>query len=161
MPFIMKMLILTTENLESVSTGHQQEIEPLRDVNEHTTGREYYGRTSNFALLGQLFAHARSNVSMEENTLSHRSPSHCHKSISGKSDQTQSPAIDSHTSMRSPLGTDRLSIVNLLYDDETSVAGPGPRLPLIAYDSRGNQDLPCPAGNSSGNIETDASTLSW
>lgn len=94
-------------------------------MNEHTTGREYYGRSSNLALLGQLFAHARSNFpaggnrkigqqsdlfttsdTSERSTLNSRVNSSCY-------------AVESEVNKRSPLGLDRLSIFNLLYDDES------------------------------------------
>jgi len=137
----------SVEDLETVSRKNQQESERLRDVNEHTTGREYYGRSSNFALLGQLFAHARSKLSAGGNSeLSQQSQ------ISTTAAATQEvplrnfgldsyrPAGENQTTGKIPLGTDRLSIVNLLYDDETSVSEPNPELLVVTHKEKARAD---------------------
>lgn len=46
------------------------------------------------------------------------------------------PAVEGLTTETSPLGTDRLSIVNLLYDDETSVAAPNSKLPIATHNGK-------------------------
>lgn len=127
------------EDLETVSGENPQESEPLRDVNQHTTGREYYGRSSNFALLGQLFAHARSKLSaggdfvpcQQSELLTTAATSEGPMRNSGL--DPYHPAGDSQTASKSPLGTDRLSIVNLLYDDEASLSEPSSRLLVVTH----------------------------
>lgn len=127
------------EDLETVSGENPQDSEPLRDVNQHTTGREYYGRSSNFALLGQLFAHARSKLSaggdfvpcQQSELLTTTATSEGPMRNSGL--DPYHSAGESQTTSKSPLGTDRLSIVNLLYDDEASLNEPSSRLLVVTH----------------------------
>ncbi|KAH9211227.1 hypothetical protein DL95DRAFT_190039 [Leptodontidium sp. 2 PMI_412] len=130
--------VVSEEHQDATSVENQQEIEPLRDVNEHTTGREYYGRSSNFALLGQLFTHARSNRPAGGHTMAISvqstldTPDAATTSSTGTSGRDlQHRSKSNPTNSKSSLGTDRLSIVNLLYDDETSVAEPNFTAPLL------------------------------
>jgi hypothetical protein len=129
------------DDLNKVSRENQQEIEPLRDVNEHTTGREYYGRSSNFALLGQLFAHARSNLSSGRNAVVCQQQSDLFTTGATAEEPMRSSGLDfypsvvkSKTTGKTPLGADRLSIVNLLYDDETSAVEPNSKLPVVTHE---------------------------
>lgn len=134
------------EDLETVSGENQQESEPLRDVNQHTTGREYYGRSSNFALLGQLFAHARSKLSTSGNFVLSQQSELLTTATTSEGPMRNSglnpyrPAGESQPTRRSPLGSDRLSIVNLLYDDEASLSEANSNILLITHKERAQPD---------------------
>lgn len=136
----------SVEDLETVSRENQQESEPLRDVNEHTKGREYYGRSSNFALLGQLFAHARSKLSAGGNSVPCQQSQLLTTAATSEVPMGNSgldpyrPEGESQTNGKSPLGTDRLSIVNLLYDDETSVSEPNSKLLVATHKEKARPD---------------------
>ncbi|PSN73822.1 hypothetical protein BS50DRAFT_287 [Corynespora cassiicola Philippines] len=82
------------------------------DVNQHTHGTEFYGTSSNFVLLNQLFAYAQQNLpggqagSSGSQEMSHLSPS----SFVGSVQPT--PAHDTNPT------PGRISIINLLSNEE-------------------------------------------
>ena len=141
----------------STCAGDRPEVIPLDDVNEHTSGREYYGRSSKFALLGQLFVHARSGAF----TSGVNAPTN-QELYSGVGDgnraavldervipqETAHPATKNRPKRKSTLTHDRLSIVNLLYDDESS--GPDTNADAAFSSAEGSQsELAAPIRNTS------------
>lgn len=152
----------SVEDLQTVSGENPQESEPLRDVNQHTTGREYYGRSSNFALLGQLFAHARSKLSAGGNSALCQQSELLPTAATSEGPLRNSglgpyrPAGESHTINKSPLGADRLSIVNLLYDDETSVSEPNSKLLVVTHKEKARLDTSASVHSHPQNRDTDS-----
>ncbi|OGM47502.1 hypothetical protein ABOM_002564 [Aspergillus bombycis] len=92
---VQKSMIIAPSDIREV----QQEV--VEGKNAHTTGTEFYGNSSNFALLSQLFATARK--------------------ISG-----DHPDIPTNT-VQTPL-----SIVDMLYDDQSSIPDSAPPAPVTA-----------------------------
>lgn len=129
-------------DIDTISSENHQEIEPLRDVNEHTTGREYYGRSSNFALLGKLFTHARSNssgsgrpeMSRQSALFTTKASSEGSMRLSGL--DFHRPAVENQMGRANPPAINRLSIINLLYDEGTSVAEPNPTPSVLVHSEK-------------------------
>lgn len=148
-----------------MSGENQQEIEPLRDVNEHTTGREYYGRSSNFALLGKLFAHARSNVFDGQTSMISRQSGVFSAKASAEGSMrsprlhSHHPAVESNIHRPNRLAVDRLSIVNLLYDDGTSVAEPSSTPSVLARSRTDRQASSTPANSHAHTKSTDLNEI--
>lgn len=66
------------------------------------------------------------------------------------------PAGESQTTNKSPLGADRLSIVNLLYDDETSVSEPNSKLLVATHKAKVRPDTSAYVHSHPQNRDTDS-----
>jgi hypothetical protein len=110
------------------------------DINKHTSGTEFYGTSSNFVLLNQLFSHARLHASatgfrsVAGNGIStvEQSASNSKKSCQVGANVASVPGtLASNAKPLSHLGDDRISIVNLLYSDEAMLPPSRPKTPEI------------------------------
>jgi hypothetical protein len=109
------------------------------DVNERTQGTEFYGTSSNFVLLNQLFAFARQHhPSRHGSSNSHDiTPSLFPTSVVNRDEYLTSSGhhlstSDAHNSGPgiANLSQDRVSIINLLSNEEVLSPVSGPKTPL-------------------------------
>jgi hypothetical protein len=123
-----------------VENGLEPEQDPdiVGDVNRHTSGTEFYGMSSNFVLLSQLFSHARLHAvdADLERTSSLGIPQSSSSLTAGHAEYISSPeslARDSVSAAPIPshLSTGRLSIINLLYNEEATLPPSRPKTPII------------------------------
>ncbi|KAH0284632.1 hypothetical protein KCU62_g8157, partial [Aureobasidium sp. EXF-3399] len=96
---------LNIDSIRSEVTITSNDRDVVGDVNERTQGTEFYGTSSNYVLLNQLFSHAR------QHSLSGRIPT------PGRLSQ---PAMNLGQSGRSP--SERMSLVNLLANEDDLLA---------------------------------------
>lgn len=117
--------------------GPEQDPDIVGDVNRHTSGTEFYGMSSNFVLLSQLFSHARlhafdpdleraSSLGIPQSSPS-GAPGHA-EDISSPEPSIRDPAGAATTP--SHLSTGRLSIINLLYNEEATLPPSRPKTPI-------------------------------
>lgn len=95
--------MLNLINVEVTISSNDRDV--VGDVNERTQGTEFYGTSSNYVLLNQLFSHAR------QHSLSGRIPT------PGRLSQ---PATNIGQNGRSP--SERMSLVNLLANEDDLLA---------------------------------------
>jgi hypothetical protein len=99
------------------------------DINQHTHGTEFYGTSSNFVLLNQLFAFAQQHLppgharSSGCNETSYLSPS----GYSGNDPRASGEHISGPDLATLPQG--RISIINLLSNEEALSMPPSPKTP--------------------------------
>lgn len=119
----------------------QRDSDIVGDINKHTSGTEFYGTSSNFVLLNQLFSHARSQASSTNagrirgnGTLPLRNPDGISEDSRLRAHQVSSGERSSNTNVNSlsHLADSRLSIVNLLYNDEAMLPPSRPKSPLMS-----------------------------
>jgi hypothetical protein len=134
-----------------------QDPDMVGDINNHTSGTEFYGTSSNFVLLNQLFSHAQLRLArdacgpMFPNTMNHLSPSSTiHSSreqLPPGSDPSPQSGIRGSITGNSPqlqIGPGRISIVNLLYNEEALLPPSRPKTPMTA-----TSKVPSSSGSSS------------
>ena len=134
--------------------GPEQDPDIVGDINRHTSGTEFYGMSSNFVLLSQLFSHARlhafhphleraSSLVMPQSSPS-MAPGHA-EYISSPESFAQDPAgaapIPSH------LSTGRLSIINLLYNEEATLPPSRPKTPTGLNEQHSSREEASRASN--------------
>lgn len=123
-----------------------QDLEVLGDVNQHTHGTEFYGTSSNFVLLSQFFTFAQQHLppgntnSSGRNESSYLSPA----SLSGN-EPSAFTSENGPWSSRHPSGSDqtsfpqgRVSIINLLSNEEALSPPSRPKTPLRTEDNQQN-----------------------
>jgi hypothetical protein len=134
-----KCSLFSVENLEDELEQRDSDI--VGDINKHTSGTEFYGTSSNFVLLNQLFSHARSQASSTNagrirgnGTLLHQNPASISEDSRLQARQVSSDERSSNINVNSlsHLGDSRLSIVNLLYNDEAMLPPSRPKTPLTS-----------------------------
>jgi hypothetical protein len=120
-----------------------QDPDMVGDINNHTSGTEFYGTSSNFVLLNQLFSHAQLRLPREgvgpmfQDGTPHLSPSggirnSQNQLLSGSGPSPES-AIQGSIAGSSPqlqIGPGRISIVNLLYNEENLSPPSRPKTPV-------------------------------
>lgn len=148
----------------SISKGNireevtSQDHDMVGDINSHTSGTEFYGTSSNFVLLNQLFSHAQLRLSRKDGgpiisnetpnpsplgaTLNH--PQHL-PSGSGPSPQSGQCSSVAGSSPKLQLGPGRPSIINVLYNEEALLPPSRPKTPATA--ANGANDLSSPKSN--------------
>jgi hypothetical protein len=118
----------------------QEDSDIVGDINKHTSGTEFYGTSSNFVLLNQLFSHARLHASSANYRAVSDNGASTHEQLNRNSTESGQPALDvtsgsrssgSHAKSLSHLGDSRLSIVNLLYNDEAMLPPSRPKTPQM------------------------------
>lgn len=118
----------------------QEDSDIVGDINKHTSGTEFYGTSSNFVLLNQLFSHARLHASSANFRAVSGNESSTHEQSNRNSTESGQPALDVTSGLRSSkphakslshLGDSRLSIVNLLYNDEAMLPPSRPKTPQM------------------------------
>jgi hypothetical protein len=119
------------------------------DVNERTQGTEFYGTSSNFVLLNQLFAFARQHhPSRHVSSSRHKTTPSLFPASVGDHDEYPTP-LGNHLSTSSEhdsrpglatLSQDRVSIINLLSNEEVLSPVSGPKTPLhVTSDRQANR----------------------
>jgi hypothetical protein len=135
---------LTTEPQIEVDEGVRLELDPdiVGDINRHTSGTEFYGMSSNFVLLNQLFSRARLHASDADSDIVSRSRipqgspptenvySYTANPNVGPDLQIQHSYMA--TKPTSHLAAGRLSIINLLYNEEAALPPSRPKTPVIS-----------------------------
>ena len=123
-----------------VENGLEPDQDPdiVGDVNRHTSGTEFYGMSSNFVLLSQLFSHARLHAfdADLERASSLGVPQSSPSLTTGHAEYISSPeSLARHPVDAAPipshLSTGHLSIINLLYNEEATLPPPRPKTPII------------------------------
>jgi hypothetical protein len=113
------------------------------DINKHTSGTEFYGTSSNFVLLNQLFSYAQLHnlkvrtgaPSIPENPQFF--PTNA-RDVTATGTQSQPPAHslgpgnpNSVSNSPSHLSAGPLSVVNLLYNEEAMLPPSRPKTPVV------------------------------
>lgn len=116
------------------------------EVNQHTQGTEFYGTSSNFVLLNQLFAYARQHMPQEHassssgNETSYITPSspggNDHFSLPGESGAWTSRKHGLGTGSNADLPLGRVSIINLLSNEEALAPPSRPKSPPCVVDTQ-------------------------
>ncbi|KAH7074057.1 fungal-specific transcription factor domain-containing protein [Paraphoma chrysanthemicola] len=132
-------------------SAHDEDV--VGDVNRHTHGTEFYGTSSNFVLLNQLFAFARQHLpagpaSPEgRNGTSYLSPLSLSRnqssSFQGDLGPLQAGASATEQNIAA-LPQKQISVINLLSNDETLSPLSRPKTPIYAANKR-QTDFRCPA----------------
>jgi hypothetical protein len=127
------------------------------DVNERTQGTEFYGTSSNFVLLNQLFAFARQHhPSRHAGSNGHKTTPSLFPASVGDHDEYPTPhgnhlsTSDEHDARPglATLSQDRVSIINLLSNEEVLSPASGRKTPLRVTSDR--QVNPGDSGVTSG-----------
>ena len=129
--------------LNSAGPSAQVHSETVEAVNQHTRGTEFYGKSSSFSLLNQLFIQARAqNLASSPATNPDPGPDQQPASPTTGAVVTPSPSLHSVLSANmsmnprcdesGPKISDKspLSVVNLLYDESSAIPESRPRSPL-------------------------------
>ncbi|KAJ4983009.1 C6 transcription factor, partial [Stagonosporopsis vannaccii] len=110
-------------------------LDVVGDVNQRTQGTEFYGTSSNFVLLNQLFAFAREhNPSRYVSSNGHEATPYLFPASTGGNEEFVSPSGNSLTpgdqDVRPSHNQDRVSIINLLSNEEVLSPPSRPKTPL-------------------------------
>lgn len=128
------------------------------DVNQHTHGTEFYGTSSNFVLLNQLFAHARQHLPLGHENSGNRNetPYLSPPSVSSSVPSSFPDRNGSWTSGglvsgagQTSLPSGRISIVNLLSNEEPLSPPSRPKTPVHVVETNQRDGLgACPRASS-------------
>lgn len=127
----------------------------MGDVNQRTQGTEFYGTSSNFALLNQLFASAQqhdphryvgSDGHESTSQLLHpSSASHREMPVASRGRQSISGSHDVQTGLTA-LSQDRVSIIDLLSNEEVLSPPPRPATPArLVNNQRAGRSITVPS----------------
>jgi hypothetical protein len=119
-------------------------LDVVGDVNQRTHGTEFYGTSSNFVLLNQLFAFARNHPSRHVSSNGHKTTSHLFPASVDDSVEFPTPignrlsTSDEHDARPgfATLSQDRVSIINLLSNEEVLSPPSRPKTPLRVTSDR-------------------------
>lgn len=120
------------------------------DINRHTSGVEFYGMSSNFVLLSQLFSSARLFASDADSDMASNMRISQGSPITGDGHSVYIASPDAlvndeqrgGAAMSSHLAAGRLSIVNLLYNEDAALPPSRPKTPVIP-----STDVPASSNN--------------
>jgi hypothetical protein len=122
---------MTAPSILSPRDEDQAGLDPVGGMNKHTNGMEFYGTSSNFALLSQLISKARSRLSSHSTGgLRSHTGTYNNERPAGRSNGTQDESLpatsgllenEPYTGTRNVLKDRRISLVNLLFDEDSAM----------------------------------------
>lgn len=138
----------STVNSPSSRTEGRADLDPVGDVNKYTSGMEFYGTSSNVALLSQLISHARSRVSDPPDECGNGPNSHSGTesfsalNVGGRipSSSSRPSVVGTNNEKRKILEESRVSIVELLFDEHSEALNSGPGSRPTTPNGSGHKD---------------------
>lgn len=129
---------ISSTNLFFLVFTHQilpvHDSDVVGDVNQHTSGTEFYGSSSNFVLLNQLLAYAQQHLPVDSN--SRKETSYLSPSAGRGNDQSAIPGVGARAGHSPALPPGRVSIINLLSNDEALLPPSRPKTPPHVIDNQ-------------------------